>query len=438
MSLLRKIDRVPQNRPVSVSSRSVFLIEDSIAVGMLLKNSMEAEGAIDVVWYKTYADAALALAGQRPAVAVAGLNLPDAPDGEILNLLSDLDVPTILFTATLNRKVRARFATPNIVDYFVKDAKDAFDNVAKAVFRLTDETAPPILVVDDSRTARATLVTLLRQQSYRVLEAESGTGALEILAAHPEIELVVTDFNMPDMDGHELTRRIRAQYAGDRLRVIGISTSSDPFLSASFLKAGASDFIYRPFIAEEVKYRIESNIETLKQIKTLRFLAERDPLTGLYNRRAFFEGARSAIETMKEQRQEGSIAILDIDHFKKVNDTYGHDTGDTVIRLVAEVIDELNGAGDAITARFGGEEFVMFWPNMKAEAVKARCEQIREAIADLMIPTTGAVLSVTVSIGAAIFQHTEGMDNNLNAADQMLYMAKNQGRNRVIYDAMFY
>jgi diguanylate cyclase (GGDEF)-like protein len=437
MSRLRKLDRKTQNRASSVASRSIFLIEDSVAVGLLLKSRIEAERSIDVEWYKTYAEAAQALAERRPVLAVTGFQLPDAPDGEILDLLAEKDVPTLLFAATLDRKIRERFTTLNLVDYFVKDTKDTVEQVVKTILRLTDETGPPILIVDDSRTARSSLVSLLRQQSYRLFEAASGEEALDLLAANPEIELVVTDYHMPDMNGHELTRRIRAQFAGDRVRVIGISTSSDPFLSASFLKAGASDFIYRPFIAEEVKYRIESNIETLDQIKRLRFLAERDPLTELYNRRAFFERAQRAIETMKARGQEGSVAILDIDHFKKVNDTYGHDTGDVVIKLVAKVIDELNGTGEVVTARFGGEEFVMLWTNLANDAVQAKCEQVREAIARLVIPAAEGTFSITVSIGAAIFRHAEGMDNNLNAADQMLYMAKKQGRNQVIYDAAF-
>lgn len=436
MSCLRKLDRTTQNRNFSVASRCIFLIEDSAAVGLLLKTRIEAERSIEVAWYKTYADAAQALADRRPALAVTGFNLPDAPDGEILDLLAEKDVPTLLFAATFDRKIRERFTTLNLVDYFVKDTKGTVEQVVKAILRLTDEIAPPILIVDDSRTARSSLVSLLRQ-SYRLFEAASGGEALDLLAANPEIELVVTDYHMPDMNGHELTQRIRAQFAGDRVRVIGISTSSDPFLSASFLKAGASDFIYRPFIAEEVKYRIESNIETLDQIKTLRFLAERDPLTELYNRRAFFERAQPAIETMLARGQEGSVAILDIDHFKKVNDTYGHDTGDVVIKLVAKVIDDLNGTGEVVTARFGGEEFVMLWTNLASDGVQARCEQVREAIAKLVIPAADGTFNVTVSIGAAVFQHAEGMDNNLNAADQMLYMAKKQGRNQVIYDAAF-
>ncbi len=407
-------------------------------MGLLLLHKISEQTAVDVRWFKSYADADAALAEQRPALAVTGLNLPDAPDGEILDLLASVDIPTILFTATLNRRVRERFSSPNIIDYFLKDTRTAVDAIVRTIVRFTETIAPPVLVVDDMASGRSILVDLLRRQNYRTYEASSGTEALEILEQHQEIELVITDYHMADMDGHELTRQIRARHAPDRVRVIGISASSDPFLSASFLKAGASDFVYRPFIVEEVKYRIQSNLETLEQIKHLRFLAERDPLTGLYNRRAFFEKAHSILDELRaRQGEEGSVAILDIDHFKKVNDNYGHDTGDKVIKLVARVLEDSCRQGNAITARFGGEEFVLLFTNLTTDEVQARCEAIRVAVEELLIPYDNGTLTITASLGAAIMQASEGMDNNLNAADQMLYMAKNSGRNRVIYDAVF-
>lgn len=437
MSRFREQDRKARRQTSVSPPRSIFLIEDSLALGLLLKGRIEAETATTVQWFKTQAEAADALSRQRPSLAVSGLNLPDAPDGEIVDLLESWDVPTILFTATLNRKVRERFASANIIDYFVKDAPDTVDQIVRTIVRLAENSAIAVLVVDDMESSRSSLVELLRQQNFRTFEACSGAQALELLDAHDDIELVITDYFMPDMDGHELTRHIRARHAPDRLRVIGISASSDPFLSASFLKAGASDFVYRPYIVEEVKCRIESNIETLNQIKRLRFLAERDPLTGLYNRRAFFERADGELERLRLNDGQGSVAILDIDHFKKVNDTYGHDTGDRVIKAVAGVLNAMVDRGNAITARFGGEEFLILFTDIDSDEVQARCEQMRQMMADLAIPYEDTALSVTVSIGVALIQHQEGMDNNLNAADQMLYMAKNSGRNRVLSDALF-
>jgi diguanylate cyclase (GGDEF)-like protein len=404
----------------------------------LLKKRVEARKAINVEQYRTLAETLDALARRRPLLAVTDLHLSDAPDGEILALLADHDIPTILVTDTIDREIRERFSALNIVDYFVKGARDTVEQITSTILRFTEEKAPGILIVDDMQSSRASLVALLNRQNYRIYEASSGREALNILSDNHDIELVIVDYQMPDMDGHELTQCIRAHYAADRIRTIGISASSDPFLSASFLKAGASDFIYRPFIAEEVKCRIESNIDTLNHIRNLRFLAERDSLTGLYNRRAFFERAYVRLEDMKSSGQSGSVAILDIDHFKKVNDSYGHDIGDAVIRQVARVLNDQGDRSDSVVARFGGEEFVILFAGVSSTEVQARCEAIRQTIAELAIPCDSGVLSVTVSIGAALIQLSEGMDNNLNAADQMLYMAKNTGRNRVIYDAIFY
>ncbi|MCE7797219.1 diguanylate cyclase [Sphingobium sufflavum] len=438
MSKVRAADGKAQASRYAIPSRTVFLIEDSAALGLLLLHKIGEQTNVDVRWFKSYADAEAALIEQRPALAVTGLNLPDAPDGEIVDLLAEGDIPTILFTATLNRRARDRFSTPNIIDYFLKDAAATVDAIVQTIIRYTETISPSVLVVDDMASGRAVLVDLLRRQNYRTFEASSGAEALAMLAAHQDIELVITDYHMADMDGHELTKTVRARYAPDRIRVIGISASSDPFLSASFLKAGASDFVYRPFIAEEVKYRIQSNLETLDQIKHLRFLAERDPLTGLYNRRAFFEKAHHILDELSARDgEEGSVAILDIDHFKKVNDNYGHDTGDKVIKLVAGVLEDSCQQGNAITARFGGEEFVVLFTNLTIDEVQERCEAIRIAVSNLVIPYENRTLNVTASLGAAIMQASEGMDNNLNAADQMLYMAKNGGRNRVVYDAIF-
>ncbi|MET0364736.1 MAG: diguanylate cyclase [Sphingobium sp.] len=437
MSLYRQADRRAHSSTTTGGPRSIFIIEDSMALGLLLQSRIAQHSAIDVQLYKTYAEARDALDSHMPLLAVTGLNLPDAPDGEILELLATGNVPTILFTASLNRRIRERFSSPNIVDYFVKDVPDTVDQIVRTIIRVTEQAATPILIVDDMTSARQDLASLLVRHNYRIFEASSGTDALEILAENEAIELVVTDYNMPDMDGYELTREIRARYAADRVRVIGISASSDPYLSASFLKAGASDFIYRPFIPEEVRCRIGGNIETLEHIRHLRFLAERDPLTGLYNRRAFFERAHTILDEMRAENGQGSVAILDIDHFKKVNDTYGHDTGDTVIKSVAKVLLDIAERERLITARFGGEEFVILFPKRECDTVNRLCEEIRTRVAALAVPYNDMMLSVTASVGAAILQLEEGIDNNLNAADQMLYMAKNTGRNRVIYDAVF-
>lgn len=438
MTRFRTLNQAKSIDTAAQNSCTIMLIEDSAAMALMLKSRIEAETTSEVEWYKTYAEASHALTEYRPNLAVTGMNLPDAPDGEIIDLLEEEQVPTILFTASLNRKVRERACASHIVDYFIKDAQDTIDHIVRTIQRVTNAAAASILIVDDSESARLTLAEILTLQNYRIYHAACGADALKVLEEHDDIQLVITDFHMPDMDGQELTRRIRAAYVPEQIRIIGVSASSDPYLSAALLKAGASDFVYRPYIAEEVKCRIASNIETLNQMRRLKYLAERDYLSGMYNRRAYFELAQQQLKQLRKKKASSSVAILDIDDFKQVNDTYGHDVGDQVIQTVAKVIHNVLARHKCLSARLGGEEFAILLGDMVNEDAVAICENLRAAIGEIVIPHNQEKLRVTASIGVAVVQPEEELTNNLNAADQMLYMAKEQGRNRVCADAAFY
>lgn len=426
----RKDARRASVATIKDSHNRILLIEDSPAMTMLLRQRMEEETGADVVCCDSLASARVCLQTQQFTLALTGLNLPDAPRGEILGLLGDFGVSTIVFTAIFDPEARERYAEKKIIDYIVKDGKRTIETVLQTVARILSNRAFTILVVDDARSARSGLVEILSRQNFRVLEAHSGKQALEILEAEETIDLVVTDYHMPDMDGYELTRRIRETRSSEEMRIVGVSSSNDRWLSASFLKAGACDFIYRPFVPEELQCRIDNNIETLKQIQRLRYLADRDYLTGLSNRRCFFEKTRQ----MEEARLPGqcsSVAILDIDHFKRINDTYGHEAGDRVLKMVADTLTEICAPAKHFAARLGGEEFALYLRNTDAFQAHSFCEQIRQQIEELVMEVNNHEIAVTISIGVVETETGESFDNNLNAADQLLYLAKSNGRNRV-------
>jgi diguanylate cyclase (GGDEF)-like protein len=405
----------------------ILLVEDSVALSVLLTSRLEEETGATITRCASLSDARARIAEGSFMLALTGLNLPDAPDGEILDLLAETNIPTIVFTATFDAETRARCTEKKIVDYIVKHGSQTVDVVIQTVSRILTNGAYKILVVDDARSARSELVGILKRQNFNVLEARSGREALDILASDPTIELVITDHHMADMDGYELTRRIRQTRNSEQIRIIGISSSSDRLLSASFLKAGASDFIYRPFVAEELKCRIDNNIETLAQLNHLRRLAERDYLTGLANRRHFF----SSMRQLEKSGLNGAIALLDIDHFKTVNDTYGHDAGDTVLRAISDVMSSMCADAGHMPARLGGEEFAIYLDRLDAFQAHSFCEQLRMALEDTPVAAGSQTISVTISIGLVEFEADDTFDNHLNAADQLLYLAKANGRNRV-------
>ncbi len=414
----------------------ILLIEDSVALSMLLKTRLTEETQATVIHCDSMSGAETLLRAHDFTLALTGLNLPDAPKGEILMLLADHRVPAIVFTATVDEEARKRYAEKKIIDYIVKDGHRTVDAVVRTVDRILTNRLFSVLVVDDVRTARSGLVEILERQNFRVSEAHSGNQALAILSQDPSIQLVITDYHMPDMDGYELTRRIRDSRSSEDLRVIGVSSSTDRLLSASFLKAGASDFIYRPFVPEELQCRIDNNIETLKQLQRLRELAERDHLTGLPNRRSFFERTRALMDVINGNDESGAVAILDIDHFKKINDTLGHDAGDRALKKLAELLQDMCDGQRHIPARLGGEEFAVFLRGLDAHAAYDFCENLRIAVESNGRQLSGSSLALTISLGVVEIEKGEPFDNQLNAADQLLYLAKANGRNRVYSDVM--
>ncbi|MDM7981796.1 MAG: diguanylate cyclase [Rhizobium sp.] len=415
----------------------VLIIEDSRAVSQVMRHRLENDFFCQVTQCAS-ADVFrnVMRGGEKFDVAVVDLNLPGASDGEILDAVIAQGIPAVVFTADFNRDLRERLLQKGVADYHVKNNEGAIDLVVSSVLRLLGNRQVGVLVVDDLPSARAMLADLLRVQKFQVYEASTGYQAMDILTRQPHIELVITDYNMPDMDGYELTRRIRRDHNSDRLRIIGISSSADRLLSASFLKAGANDFVYRPYVIEELQCRIQHNIETLAQLRQLRVAAFSDYLTGLPNRRYFFDEGPSQVAGRLERREPCCIAMLDIDHFKKLNDTYGHEIGDRVLQAVgAKLARRLDGSGH-LMARLGGEEFSVLMLGLDVEKGSALCETLRREIESLRVALDDQDINVTISIGLAEIAGRESFSNYLAAADQLLYLAKSYGRNRVYSETM--
>lgn len=250
----------------------ILLVEDLRMFTSALKYRFETDLGADVVTCSSLAEMRGAASGPDHGffVAVTDLNLPDSPHCEALDYALEIDLPTIVFTGKFDFNTRASILKKNVLDYVIKDTDRAFDEIVAAVQRIITNRDFRILVVDDTKTQRSILTTMLRAQKFDVVEASSGQLALEAMQSNPDIKLVLTDYHMGDMDGYQLTRQLRRHYSDDVLRIIGISNSNDPELSASFLKAGASDFLYRPFVQEEFQCRIAQNIGILVKMEALR------------------------------------------------------------------------------------------------------------------------------------------------------------------------
>ncbi len=256
----------------TLGNSRIILAEDSNVftsmIGMRLKELFD----IDIEICRNFEDLQLAYDRSTDPItlAISNINLPGAENGEALEYLIDLSIPTIVFTGTFHQETRDKLLTKDIVDYILKDNVFAVEMLAESVCRFLTNHRHHVLIVDDSPTARALLSSRLKRYNFRVSTAENGAKALEILKKNSDIGLVITDYNMPDIDGFELTRRIRSVRGSHELRIIGVSSSSDRHLSARFLKAGGNDFMLRPFIDEEFYCRVNQNLDTLLQIRSMR------------------------------------------------------------------------------------------------------------------------------------------------------------------------
>jgi diguanylate cyclase (GGDEF)-like protein len=422
---------VPTASALSNALDAVLVVENSPSYAAMVAEAIRERLGLPVTAVTSLADARRALMDEnRYFLVLTGLVLADADQQTIIDTFVSRGLPTVVVSGVYDETIRQRILGRSVVDCVLKSAPGNIDYLVWLVQRLDRNRRLAALVVDDSLTARSYTAALLAMYGFRVVEAGDGATALDLLASDRGIRLVVVDYQMPGMDGIEFTRRVREHHARDKLAIIGVSASERATLVAQFLKNGANDFLHKPYSREEFFCRISQNADNLDLIGTLQDLATKDFLTGLPNRRHFFEQARRRFDQAVAAGRPLAVAMLDIDHFKHINDTWGHDTGDAVLRAVAATL-ALAATSQDLVARFGGEEFCMLAPDMPVDIAMRRFERLRRAIADLRIPCGDATVSLTVSIGVCPAPR-ESLHAMLSDADRLLYLAKAGGRNRVV------
>jgi len=295
-----------------------------------------------------------------------------------------------------------------------------------------------ILVVDDSPVYRKLVEQILTNQPFTLLFARNGMEALELYRKHSPC-LVITDWMMPDLSGPELCQQIRAGRGEAYTYLIVMTSSTEKGNVVKALEAGADDYLTKPFDPGEMLARIgvgrriiDLNRELAVQRLELEEAARTDPLTGLPNRRAIEDWASRQLRGSARHGFPFWVVLGDVDCFKSVNDTFGHDAGDIVLKTFADLLKKNTRASD-MCARLGGDEFLMVLTHVPGENIEATVNRFREQFAVLSFPFKGKSVSVTASFGV---YGTHGKDYQefatiIRKADQLLYEAKRSGRNLV-------
>ncbi|MBB4067182.1 diguanylate cyclase [Gellertiella hungarica] len=421
--------------PITAAKPTLLLVEDSRLFTSVLTFRFQNELGLCVQHCGSLAavQQALQQADTRYTLAMVDLNLPGSPRGEVLNLTLENEIPTIVFTATFSPETRAEIMQRHVVDYVMKDNDLALEKAFCAVRQAMENRRRRVLVADRSEANLAEVGQALRRMLFEVDEARSGWDAVAMLekAAY---HLVVAGEHLSDMSGAEFCRRVRKQHSNNQLGFIGLYPPEDAFNGLLFLRAGASDAVRTPIVPEEFQCRVAYHVDMLGQVQALRATAASDYLTGLYNRRYFYAEGPKLISRGLKMGRHLSIGVLDIDHFKRLNDTYGHEIGDLVLVAVANRLkNEVEGKGHLL-CRLGGEEFGLLVVDLDAAEATAYFDELRRRLATVKVVADEEELSISVSIGVAEVSGFETFDNYINAADQFLYMAKHRGRNQVYSD----
>ena len=261
------------------------------------------------------------------------------------------------------------------------------------------------------------------------VDQDGGTKFVE----EEKIDLILLDIMMPDIDGYEVCQKLKSNVNTKDIPVVFITAKTDEESIERAYSVGGSDYVTKPFRPKELLARVNRELQLRGYQEELKLLASIDPMTKLYNRRYFNEIAKNILKGERRKTCQLSLMILDIDTFKKINDTYGHKIGDDVIVFISNILKKYQRESD-IVCRYGGEEFVILLPETSLDNAVLVAEKIKKRIAQSMISIAGEEsFSVTVSIGVSSIDvsNEPNIEAALNRADKALYEAKNSGRNRV-------
>ena len=293
-----------------------------------------------------------------------------------------------------------------------------------------------ILFIEDSKSVAGVIISLFKENNASIYHVSHLSEMREIFS-EKKFDLVITDYYLHNNEtGDDVIEYIRKYDNQDKssIPILVVSGETDPEKRTSFLRNGASDFIVKPYNEDELLVRSSNLIKNHKllqdfkqQKQQLVKLALTDHLTGLYNRHSLYDLGPKYISNALRHETPLSLLVIDLDHFKKVNDTHGHSTGDLVLKDVAQIMQDACRTED-IVARFGGEEFIMLLSNCDLENAINKAEKLREAIER----SKPEGLLVTSSIGVALLSSDDNMDTLFDRADEAVYKAKETGRNKVV------
>jgi diguanylate cyclase (GGDEF)-like protein len=410
---------------------TILLVEDQKSLCFMIRDMLVARWSCDVVTTHTLDETRIELAKDpsRFFLAISDINLPDTYDCEVLDLLIENDVPTIAVTGNLDPGNIQRFRQKGVIDFVLKYTINAYGYVTDLVGRIYSNSSKHALVAGDAENLNRRIGRRLERQLFSVDYVMSPNEIVDKIKQNPNIKLVVLDYNRPENSTDEIIAELRKNYDKKSLVIIVTSKKDSHDLAEISLKLGANDFIRIPFSDAEFGSRVNRSMDLHDAYNEIAKLAYLDDLTGLANRRAFFNRATDMFNNSSASKSSLGLMMLDIDRFKTINDQYGHYAGDMVLKHLSNLLSK--AFKGELLARLGGEEFVVLTDD--TTTLKDKSEKLRSVVENAIVKVDGETIQYTISIGLSTHP-ADNIDVFLQHVDELLYQAKATGRNRVISD----
>lgn len=437
-------------------SKTIMVVDDSSTIRKIIQR--ELSGAdYEVILAKNGKEALAMLEWVDPLPDLISLDI-DMPHMNGLELCAKIRggansddekkkliaaLPIIFVSANDNIENREKGYELEVIDFISKPfvpgkMLSTVNNILNAAEQFTDMS---VLIVEDSPFVSRIVRNILSRHGLKnIFEVSDGAQALELVKKEKfAIDIIITDYIMPGISGVELCRTLRSIEAFEQVPIFFISSITDKKVILNIFKAGASDYLPKPFIEEEFRSRIVTHLRNRKYIKELELLnlrfqyqAEHDALTGVYNRGYFQSQLATRFAHCQYTGEHLGCILIDLDFFKKVNDKYGHAYGDLVLKEFSKILMNTERTSDVV-ARYGGEEFVILLQGCDLEDSTFIAEKLRSSAESLIYNDGATELQVTVSIGVASLQENKPVNAEklVSMADTALYKAKENGRNRV-------
>jgi two-component system cell cycle response regulator len=416
--------------------KRILICDDSSTIRAIIKKELQEYFDLEIFEDGIYAYNFL-LKDQRFDFAVIDGEMPQMNGIELLKKIKEelnlIFLPVVILTANEGDYYEKKAFNLGAFDFLKKPFKQG--GLLKYLLDYFKEeiTEGSVLVVEDSILQNETICQQLRLKNIQPFSAKNATEALRFLISGYDVDVILMDIFLPKYTGYDLISILKSDERFSTIPIIGITAFREKDVLYEILDLGADDFIYKPYNINEFFARVRANIRISKLIKRLKEASEKDYLTGVYNRRAFFNFLENLIALSIRENKPLSFIILDIDYFKRINDTYGHNVGDFVLKKLAQIILNTTRRSD-VFGRHGGEEFCIALPNTDIYGACLLANKICSTIAQtIMTFRDNKVVSLRITISAGVSEFKKGMsiDDLTKIADQNLYLAKENGRNRV-------